>query len=609
MPSKISVLFDAERILEPIRDEQTARAIGAKVGKDITGGASADFGATGDINGKIHGAILNALFERQCAGITQEGDIVCEYYLGTETHCVLYSPLSGEIFASIFTRDGKMRPYIIRDLDKNGEALFAALMAYSVYKQKNSEFLTMRTAFLNERERDFPNPEEAEKLAARICENITKRIQKASTCGNAALHISNLDDDFNVQPIKKSKIQTAKIEETYSEKMSFQYFGISTSGRYLAIKTAEQLQDAYAMPRILTTEEMDLIPSDIQTGYEIPEDVPMLCEHIVKSTDFGIPMRNFLLRGGSGVGKTSMARAVAYGLRLPYVFYTCSTSDEIYNFLGQILPAVQDKKTGETVSFSAVMVSGNFDRFLLDNGLPTYTDLEFDTGVAYQKLTGTYKAEATENECILLLAQKLLSMIGSTQTAEGQRFGYVETDFVRAIRNGWVVEIQECGVILQPGVLVGLNGLLDQTAKVRLMTGELVTRHPDTVVILTTNVSYAGCRPLNQSLLSRMDLIVDLPKLTPEQLKARAIKKTGFVDEETLDLMVNTIQRTQEYCQNNGIDDGVCELRELISWIQSYQITQDMERSAEVTILSHAAADDDTRKEIKEACFSIFMAA
>lgn len=141
------------------------------------------------------------------------------------------------------------------------------------------------------------------------------------------------------------------------------------------------------------------------------------------------------------------------------------------------------------------------------------------------------------------------------------------------------------------------------------MTGELVTRHPDTVVILTTNVSYAGCRPLNQSLLSRMDLIVDLPKLTPEQLKARAIKKTGFVDEETLDLMVNTIQRTQEYCQNNGIDDGVCELRELISWIQSYQITQDMERSAEVTIFSHAAADDDTRKEIKEACFSIFMAA
>ena len=52
---------------------------------------------------------------------------------------------------------------------------------------------------------------------------------------------------------------------------------------------------------------------------------------------------------------------------------------------------------------------------------------------------------------------------------------------------------------MQPGVLVGLNSLLEQSGSITLPTGEIIQRHPDTVVIVTTNVSYEGCRGLNRA--------------------------------------------------------------------------------------------------------------
>lgn len=91
-----------------------------------------------------------------------------------------------------------------------------------------------------------------------------------------------------------------------------------------------------------------------------------------------------------------------------------------------------------------------------------------------------------------------------SKRAEGQNngsqsFTYVETDFLKALKKGYVVEIQEPTTIVQPGVMVGLNSLLEQEGTITLPTGEVIMRHPDTVVVITTNVSYEGCRGMNRA--------------------------------------------------------------------------------------------------------------
>ena len=90
-------------------------------------------------------------------------------------------------------------------------------------------------------------------------------------------------------------------------------------------------------------------------------------------------MRNFLLRGPAGTGKTEGAKAVASGLHLPYRCLTCSANTEVFDLLGQILPDVDGKRTA------------------LERQYPSFQDIMLDPAGAYEKLTGTYD-EISEDE-------------------------------------------------------------------------------------------------------------------------------------------------------------------------------------------------------------------
>ena len=90
-------------------------------------------------------------------------------------------------------------------------------------------------------------------------------------------------------------------------------------------------------------------------------------------------MRNFMMRGPAGTGKTEGAKAIAAGLGLPYLYLTCSANSEIYDFMGQMLPDTADSKP-----------------YALN--YPTLIDIQMDPPSAYQKLTGIYDETITDTE-------------------------------------------------------------------------------------------------------------------------------------------------------------------------------------------------------------------
>ena len=124
----------------------------------------------------------------------------------------------------------------------------------------------------------------------------------------------------------------------------------------------------------------------------------------------------------------------------------------------------------------------------------------------------------------------------------------METDFIKALKNGYVIEIQEPSTIIQPGVLVGLNSLLEQSGSITLPTGEVIKRHPDAVVVVTTNISYEGCRGMNQSVIDRMSLVRDVELPTPEVMVQRAMAVTGETDEYLVSQMVQVVNDIADYC-------------------------------------------------------------
>lgn len=356
-------------------------------------------------------------------------------------------------------------------------------------------------------------------------------------------------------------------------------------------KTAADLEKAFLLnkKRVLTDTEKALL---IVLDSHIPGvEAYSLCKHIQKSSKTPRPIRNILLRGEAGTGKTETAKDIALGLGLPYVFVTCSSDTEIYDLLGQMMP----NKPNETPMSIDEYQNAYGDLDL--NALPTATDISNDPEMAYKAITGKKKRDATEADCLAAIIQRATAG-GADSGANG--FHYVESPLIQAIRNGWVCEIQEPTVIAKPGVLVGLNGLLDSTSAVNLPTGETIRRHPDAVIIATTNISYEGCRDMNQSVLSRFQIKMDIHAPEDTILAERLRSMTGCPKSVKVPQILKAYHAVLNTLKTLYLTDGSVDLRTLADWISSYMITGSYMESAEMTIIPSATADEEGINKVRE---------
>ena len=155
---------------------------------------------------------------------------------------------------------------------------------------------------------------------------------------------------------------------------------------------------------------------------------------------------------------------------------------------------------------------------------------------------------------------------------------------------------------MSPGVLVGLNALMDNCQLITLPTGERVHRHPDAVIVVTTNAGYEGCRPLNQSILSRLELKYEMEAPNLATMVQRIMKITGFTDEQEATKMAKVVRDSDERCRQTMILDGCCGMREFKAWVLSTMITKDPYESALSTIISSASADPDNQADLISTC-------
>ena len=237
--------------------------------------------------------------------------------------------------------------------------------------------------------------------------------------------------------------------------------------------------------------------------------------------------------------------------------------------------------------------------------LPDLDDMDYDPSGVYQALTGVEKEDASAQDCMALILERVTEKVQalskreeSSRVTGGQTFTYTQTDFLEALKKGYVIELQEPTTIAQPGVMVGLNSLLEQGGSITLPTGEIIERHPDAVVIVTTNISYEGCRGLNQSIIDRMSLVQDIELPAPEVMVQRAMSVTGVTDEYQVSQMVQVVNDMSDYCRKNSITDGAVGMRSLLDWIVSTQITGDPYQSALYTVISKATADEADREAL-----------
>lgn len=521
---------------------------------------------------------------------TQGDKTVAEYQSRTkEIHVVVFNKKNGKFNVGRFDdATSSPRVYSLKDGNQTGTALFFSLIPEALKDDEFKEHYDLLGKCKND---GFTDMDEAEKAAFILCDNLYRRIESADAVPGAAIKLV-VPATGNLSPLTPMNLN----KNAYSpSSILFGTFQIlkGTPNTVTAVTTDKNnfINRFPLSERTFTPKEELMIPR-IEDWYVIPPEVVTICKHAQLTTTGNQPMRNFMMRGPAGTGKTEGAKAVASGLGLPYLYYTCSANTEIYDFLGQMLPETEDA-------------------FSQQREYPTLVDIQMDPPSAYKKLTGIYDETISENE----VYDKLLEVMEqdakalANENSTGQRFRYVETPLITAIRNGYVIEVQEPTVIANPGVLVGLNALLDRCASITLTTGEVIQRHPDTVVIITTNTSYAGCRDMNQSVISRMNLIIDMEAPDIATLTERTMKVTGCTDKSLVTDMATSVQEISERCKETMINDGSCGVRELISWVQSYMICGNVLEAARYTVLSSVSGDPENRADILSTCLEQRFAA
>ena len=518
-------------------------------------------------------------------------------------HIVVYDSSNGSFIASVYNADTEnVSEY---QLNKNGRDGAAILMAMYPFFMADQEFEENFNAYYDEYLKNFSDIDKAKSIAAILCDNVYRRLKDDK---NAA-HIK-ADNSGNVYRITQARLDSGDFIPKNVLAGEFTIF--TKSGPAVIHKASSFIEHTdfvgkYTLSnRSYSAYEQALVPK-LPSWYVIPDDVVDVCKHALATSGKPSQMRNFMFRGPAGTGKTMGAKAVAAGLGLPYMKFTCSAGTELYDFIGQIFPDTEGGSTGDPILDKELdtlrsMGGINYKNVKSIMNLPDLDDMDYDPEGVYKQLTGIDDPKASAQDCMAIVLDRVTDKVRALMkrdeksVSQGQTFTYTETDFIKALKHGYVIEIQEPTTIIQPGVLVGLNSLLEQEGSITLPTGEIIERHPDAVVIVTTNVTYEGCRGLNQSLIDRMSLVKDIELPTSEVMVQRAMSVTGATDEQEVAKMVQVVNDMADFCRKNSITDGIVGMRSLIDWIVSAEITGNVYHSALNTVISKATANDEDRE-------------
>lgn len=544
------------------------------------------------------------MLNRKGGAVGKKGSVyMAEYHssVSDTIHIVSWDsdPASGGAFlASVYnTVLETTEMYSQRNNERDGAALFLCMMPEFLKEDEFKEqYEVYKRCFLNGTDAadyDF------QRAAYILCDNVYRRLTNSALDCSVKADMRGVIVRISPTKIIDGSLVPDTVVEGAFEVLSKSVSLSQTSAASLKIDKKD-FEGIYAFSnRSFLEDENRLIPK-LSDSYIIPKEIIKICEHAKMTTDFGVPMRNFLLRGPAGTGKTEGAKAIAAGLHLPYMKYTCSSGTELFDFIGQFIPEESGEEAFSTESIAS------FDEMLTVLKLPSMEDIEFDPEGSYQMVTGISKVDATIRDVVKVMMEKMVKYTEKSAQPKAQedsqgRFRYQETDFIKALENGYLIELQEPSTITMPGVLVGLNSMLEQGGSIMLPNGKRIKRHPDAVVVITTNVSYEGCASMNQSVVDRMDLVMDIPLPPKEVLFERAMAITKETDAAMVSNMVEVVYDMADYCRQHGIDDGEVGMRSLISWIMSTKVTKDPYEAAIDTVIAKATTNINDQEELKSS--------
>lgn len=507
-------------------------------------------------------------------GENNETNYYCMEYKNKDvSYALIYNWKNGRFKGCVQKGDTVLKLPSIQK-EKHVAELYIALLAFAstCYGTElyNDEFSQHFDSILKMLSLDLEMDEEVFLTNAYICcDNLYRRVEAGLSLKNGGI------------PIAEPQFTKCEFVESFRLKSGLYSpnhvgagtFLILTKKKELKESTIGELKTFYHQGKEIDEKYQNLIPN-LPDSYKVNTDTQEILSMIVNT-----PSRLFMMEGDSGSGKTTDTKIIAQLLGYPRFVFTCGPGTEEINLMVSLLPNVDTTAK------------------IPESELPTYEDFKIDPASALAALTENYQGEIDEEKAFQELLNAAIRQ-GYQQAKQEKDFVKTESTIIQACRMPAVIEIQEVAMIEKPGTLTRLNALFDDDAKTDLLNGEIIERHPDTVVIMTTNMDYIGCQMFNESVLSRMQLVQHRKELDVEEMTERAVMKTGCKEKDLIYRMATAIRKIKQYLRDKQIRGGVCGYRELENWVWNYMTSQDVLASATNAVVSKVSPFPEEREII-----------
>ena len=506
-----------------------------------------------------------------------------EYVKGRGRYALVYNPISAKIRGICKTEKQtyKALDFVERNVS-DGEEVLAMLIYVSLEKKEalyNLEFAQNFILFMQQMKEGWKNAKLALKAAFLCCDNLYRRVENVQDFSNEGI------------PLEKSQLGKAGMEqlstlaiesELYAPndaiKGTFQILGEMKKEREWTLKELQKIyRQHWSFPKDYEN-RIPQLPEDMKVG-EYAQDI---LSAIVES-----PFRKFMITGNAGTGKTTDAQMVAQILGVPYFALNCGPETDESTLVAGIYPNSR-KKTEDSMKF------------------PSLQEFVTDPMQVLEEVAHTRKEGITKSEAFRELLDAVYQSGYQKAKNEGD-FVMQESEIIKGCRMPSVIEIMEASLIVEPGTLGKLNRLLDDSRKLDLLYGEVVERHPNAIIIITTNLNYVANREFDFSVVSRMNKVQHRKDLTEQQLAERAMFRTGCKDMEVLKQMAKVMKRLDAVVKEEFGKAGLCGYREYENWVYEYMRTQNLVKAAEDTVLSKLASDEEDRDMLRQVCMEIYV--
>jgi len=349
----------------------------------------------------------------------------------------------------------------------------------------------------------------------------------------------------------------------------------------MTMAEAKQEFSAFASRFQWTPSEQAMIPV-LSEDMVVPEEAMKIARRFVATWNDKRPMKNFLWRGVTSFGKSTGVDAIGAMLGIPVVRVTCNTNMETGDFLSSFVPDTGVRSDVPDLDFS---------------------DIAYDPEGTYEMLTGQPSDTVSAEECF----DTYLRMVREC-TSSGGGFRRIESNFIKGLMKGYLVEVQEASRIKDAGVLVGLNEFDRPGAILPLVDGTFARRSENAMVIYTDNVGYDSCRPIDPSVLRRFSFVIDSLELSEDRVMQRLKYNTGCTNEGLMGRLYDIWLRIQQYCKDNEITDGTVSVTELEMWLRLVMLDGEtsIRENCQDAVISKATNDPSEQAAIMGSIETLF---